>query len=90
MVYIPVEKYVIITEYPNNDKKNRKPKEDGATCRMRSVRLTHPHQHDGMAEKAPAKAVRKEKRKQSKEKKEQGMENGSRVVKPYQPKKRRQ
>ena len=72
---------------PNNDKENSKPKEDGATCLMRSVRLTHSHQHDGMAEKAPAKAVRKEKRKQSKTNKEQGLKDGSRVAMPYKPKK---
>ena len=70
----------------NNDKENAKPKEDGATCRMRSVRLTNPKQHDKMANKAPAKAERKVKRKLAKERKETGLKEGTFVVKAYKPK----
>jgi hypothetical protein len=70
----------------NNDKENAKPKEDGATCRMRSVRLTNPKQHDKMAVKAPAKAERKVKRKAAKERKETGLKDGTFQVKAYKPK----
>jgi hypothetical protein len=70
----------------NNDKENAKPKEDGATCRMRSVRLTNPKQHDKMNDKAPAKSERKVKRKAAKERKETGLKDGTFQVKAYKPK----
>lgn len=72
----------------NNDKAGAKKKEDGATCRMRSVRLTHPLAHAKMSSKAPEKALRKEKRKASALNKAAALASGEQVVHAYVPRKR--
>jgi hypothetical protein len=46
----------------NIDEMISKPKEDGTTCRVWSIRLTKGHQHDKILSKATAKADRNVKR----------------------------
>ena len=69
----------------NNDILGKKLKEDCATNRKRSCRLTHHIQHEQMMAKEPVREEAKEKRVAAKKRKEAGDVE----VKPYRPQKKR-
>ena len=69
----------------NNDIPGKKLKEDSATNRKRSCRLTHHIQHDQMLAKEPVREEAREKRVEAKKRKAEG----SVAFKPYQPQKKR-
>ena len=69
----------------NNDIPGKKLKEDGATNRKRSCRLTHHVQHDQMLAKQPAREVAKEKCADLKKRKEAS----DVVAKQYQPRQKK-
>lgn len=73
----------------DNDIVGKKLKEDSATNRKRSTRLTHPIQHQQMLTKQPVKVAAKEKRVAAKKRKIDQLENGQLVVGVYKPKKKK-